>query len=80
VPELPEVETIRRDLLPIVVGRSITEAWVSPNAPRLIQLLPLDEFCRQIAGRRIEDICGNRGANPESRCRKPKHFAQPCRG
>ena len=56
MPELPEVETIRRDLLPIVVGRTITEAWVSPNAPRLIQLLPPDEFCRQIAGRRIEDI------------------------
>jgi len=56
MPELPEVETIRRDLLPLVVGRTITEAWVSPNAPRLIQLLPPEEFCRQIAGRRIEDI------------------------
>ncbi len=56
MPELPEVETIRRDLLPIVVGRTIAEAWVSPNAPRLIQLLPPGEFCRQIAGRRIEDI------------------------
>jgi formamidopyrimidine-DNA glycosylase len=56
VPELPEVETIRRDLLLIVVGRTITEAWVSPNAPRLIQLLPPDEFCSQIAGRRIRDI------------------------
>jgi formamidopyrimidine-DNA glycosylase len=56
VPELPEVETIRRDLLPLVRGRTITEAWVSPNAPRLIQLLPPEEFCRQIAGRRIDDI------------------------
>ena len=56
MPELPEVETIRRDLLPLVTGCTITEAWVSPNAPRLIQLLPPDEFCRQIAGRRIEDI------------------------
>ena len=56
MPELPEVETIRRDLLPLVVGSTITEAWVSPNAPRLIQLLPPDEFCRQIAGRGIEDI------------------------
>jgi formamidopyrimidine-DNA glycosylase len=34
----------------------ITEAWVSPNAPRLIQLLTPEEFCRQIAGRRIVDI------------------------
>jgi formamidopyrimidine-DNA glycosylase len=56
MPELPEVETIRRDLLPIVRGRTITGAWVSPNAPRLIQLMPPDEFCRQIAGQRIEDI------------------------
>ena len=56
MPELPEVETIRRDLLPIVVGRTITEAWVSPNAPRLVQLLPPEEFCRQIAGRRIDGI------------------------
>ncbi len=56
MPELPEVETIRRDLLPIVVSRTITEAWVSPNAPRLIQLLPPDEFCLRIAGRRIEDV------------------------
>src|SRR5713226_2699774 len=56
MPELPEVETIRRDLLSLVRGRTITEAWVSDNAPRLIQLIPPDEFCRQIAGRRIEDI------------------------
>ena len=56
MPELPEVETIRRDLLPLVRGRTISEAWVSPNAPRLVQLLPPEEFCRQIAGRRIEDI------------------------
>jgi len=56
VPELPEVETIRRDLLPIVAGRTIMEAWVSPTAPRLIQLLTPGEFCRQIAGRRIEDV------------------------
>ena len=56
MPELPEVETIRRDLLPLVVGRTIAEGWVSPNAPRLIQLLPPEEFSRQIAGRRVEDI------------------------
>jgi formamidopyrimidine-DNA glycosylase len=56
MPELPEVETIRRDLLPLVSGRTITEATISPNAPRLVQLIPPEEFCRQIAGRRIEDI------------------------
>lgn len=56
MPELPEVETIRRDLLPLVRGRRVIEAWVSPNAPRLVQLMPLHEFCRLLAGRRIEDI------------------------
>ena len=56
MPELPEVETIRRDLVPLVRGHTITEAWVSPNAPRLVQLIPPDEFCRQLASRRIEDI------------------------
>lgn len=56
MPELPEVETIRRDLLPLVRGRTIAEVWVSSNAPRLVQLIPPDEFCRQLTGRRIEDI------------------------
>src|SRR3990172_13002438 len=60
MPELPEVETIRRDLLPLVRGRAIVEAWVSPNAPKLVQLMPPDEFCRLLAGRRVEDI-GRRG-------------------
>ena len=60
MPELPEVETIRRDLLPALRGCTITETWVSPNAPRLVQLMPPEEFVRQIAGRRIEDI-GRRG-------------------
>ena len=56
MPELPEVETIRRDLLPNIVGRTITGVWVSPNAPRLVQLMPPDEFCKQLPGHRIEDI------------------------
>ncbi len=56
MPELPEVETIRRDLLPLVCGRTVTQAWVSPNAPRLVQLMPPDEFCRALPGRRIENI------------------------
>jgi formamidopyrimidine-DNA glycosylase len=31
VPELPEVETVRRQLEPVVVGRRITEAWGHPS-------------------------------------------------
>ena len=56
MPELPEVEPIRRDLLPLIRGRTIEEAWVSPNAPRLVQLMPPEEFCRLLPGCRIEDI------------------------
>ena len=56
MPELPEVETIRRDLLPLLTGRTITEAWVSPQAPRLVQLTTPDEFTRQLAGRRIAGL------------------------
>lgn len=56
MPELPEVETIRRDLLPLVCGRTILEAWVSPDAPRLVHAPSGDEFCRALAGRRVEDL------------------------
>src|SRR5881296_873960 len=56
MPELPEVETIRRDLLPSVQGRRITAAWVSEQAPHLVQLFPPEEFCRQLQGRLIKDI------------------------
>ena len=57
---MPEVETIRRDLLPLVRGRTVRSAWISPDAPRLAQLLPPEEFCRSLSGRRIEDV-GRRG-------------------
>jgi formamidopyrimidine-DNA glycosylase len=32
VPELPEVETVRRQLAPLVVGRRITAGWGHPSA------------------------------------------------
>ena len=56
MPELPEVETIRRDLTPRIVGRTVIEAWVSPDAPKLVQGRPADDFCRRLAGRRVEDV------------------------
>ena len=56
MPELPEVETIRRDLTPRIVGRTIAEAWVSPDAPKLVQDEPADAFCRRLAGRRIVEL------------------------
>ena len=56
MPELPEVETIRRDLTPRIVGRTVAEAWVSPDAPKLVQDESAEAFCRRLAGRRIEEL------------------------
>ncbi len=60
MPELPEVETLARDLRAAVVGRTITEAWVSPDAPRLVQQMPVELFTSGLRGRRIEEV-GRRG-------------------
>jgi formamidopyrimidine-DNA glycosylase len=56
MPELPEVETVRRDLEARVIGRTITSAFVSPDAPRLVQFLTPKEFCRQLTGRTIAGL------------------------
>ena len=42
MPELPEVETLARDLRTAVVGRTIIDAWVAPDAPRLVQAGPAE--------------------------------------
>lgn len=55
MPELPEVETLARDLRRAVAGRSITDAWVSPDAPRLVRDMPVSAFVAGLRGRRIED-------------------------
>jgi formamidopyrimidine-DNA glycosylase len=58
MPELPEVETIRRQLAPRVRGRTIVEAevfdplWCAPRAP--------EEIERDLRGERIESL-GRRG-------------------
>src|SRR4051812_19373175 len=56
MPELPEVETVRRDLERLVVGRTIVDCSVAPDAPRLVQLVPASEFCRELTGRRIAGL------------------------
>jgi formamidopyrimidine-DNA glycosylase len=58
VPELPEVETIRRQLEPELAGHRIEslevldERWTRPADPRILE--------RELAGRRIESL-GRRG-------------------
>jgi formamidopyrimidine-DNA glycosylase len=56
MPELPEVETVRRDLALRIVGRTVTSCRISPDAPRLVQLVTAEEFCRQLTGRAIAGI------------------------
>ncbi|MGH9210000.1 MAG: bifunctional DNA-formamidopyrimidine glycosylase/DNA-(apurinic or apyrimidinic site) lyase [Acidimicrobiales bacterium] len=38
MPELPEVETIRRELAPLIVGRELGEAWAFPH-PKFLPAL-----------------------------------------
>ena len=56
MPELPEVETIRRDLTARIVGRTVVQAWVSPDAPRLVQDETPESFCRRLTGRAVEEL------------------------
>ena len=58
MPELPEVETIARDLRGLVVGARITAAEC--DWPRTIRSGSAEEFTDQIAGREIEGV-GRRG-------------------
>lgn len=56
MPELPEVEVIRRDLVQEVVGRTIARAEVRdiPNSPRVIRRHPAPpEFAGPLEGRTI---------------------------
>jgi formamidopyrimidine-DNA glycosylase len=53
MPELPEVETVRRSLEPFLVGQTITQVEV--REPRLRRPLP-SEFARTLTGRVIRAI------------------------
>jgi formamidopyrimidine-DNA glycosylase len=53
MPELPEVETVRRGLAPVLVGRRLVE--VSQRRPDLRFPLPA-HFAERLRGRRIEGI------------------------
>lgn len=51
MPELPEVETIARDLAPLVTGATISGSWT--DWPTVIRHPDADSFAREIRGRRI---------------------------
>ena len=54
MPELPEVETIRRELVSYIVGRNVRRATVLD--PKLTLDLPLQEFEFRLVGQRVERI------------------------
>lgn len=55
MPELPEVETMRRDLSRLVKGRTLTGARIH-QSDILLSGEPPERFDREIAGRRIRDV------------------------
>ena len=56
MPELPEVETIRRDLAPRLTGRRITDLDVKRGASRLLLGLPQRQLRDRLTGRRIDAV------------------------
>lgn len=60
MPELPEVETIRRDLEPLVAGRAIAAVEVDPDTIGLLAGMPVEALRAALTGRRIASL-GRRG-------------------
>ena len=58
MPELPEVETIKNELLPWVIGQDFTQVTVLDA--KLISGIPVEEFCHRLVGQ-IVDGLGRRG-------------------
>ena len=56
MPELPEVETIRRDLAPLVAGRRVERVRIHPGAERLAVSHAPREMERALAGRIVRTI------------------------
>ncbi|HWQ27457.1 MAG TPA: bifunctional DNA-formamidopyrimidine glycosylase/DNA-(apurinic or apyrimidinic site) lyase [Dehalococcoidia bacterium] len=56
MPELPEVETIRRDLAPALRGARIESVRLAPGAEAMVQTPPAGAFEAALRGRRIADI------------------------
>jgi len=52
VPELPEVETIARDLAPLLQGRRIVDGAI--EWPGVLDGMAVDDFRREVSGRRLE--------------------------
>jgi formamidopyrimidine-DNA glycosylase len=60
MPELPEVETIRRGLAPAAEGRTVRDVRFTPEGERLLRGVPPNWFRERLRCRRIEEV-GRRG-------------------
>jgi formamidopyrimidine-DNA glycosylase len=56
LPELPEVETIRSDLVPLLTGKRILSVWVADDATRLLPHSTPELFALSVAGSTIEAL------------------------
>ncbi|MFQ5987313.1 MAG: bifunctional DNA-formamidopyrimidine glycosylase/DNA-(apurinic or apyrimidinic site) lyase [Dehalococcoidia bacterium] len=54
MPELPEVETIKRELAPKIVGRSFR--GVILNWPKAVQIPSAEDFSRRLIGKTIKEL------------------------
>ncbi len=54
MPELPEVETIRNELSPYIIGRRFT--GVTIYDARLVRQPPAEEFCQKLIGQRVNSL------------------------
>ncbi|MBA2609723.1 MAG: bifunctional DNA-formamidopyrimidine glycosylase/DNA-(apurinic or apyrimidinic site) lyase [Actinobacteria bacterium] len=54
MPELPEVETVRRDLVPFLTGRTVHAVSVSRD--RAVRRQPHPDFIAALRGRRLTDV------------------------
>jgi len=54
VPELPEVETIKNELSPYIVGRQFTGVTICDAKP--VRQPPVEEFCRKLVGQRVNRL------------------------
>jgi formamidopyrimidine-DNA glycosylase len=62
MPELPEVETTRRDLEPLLIGRRIRSIVISDDKPQPQAPVAAEEFARAVVGHVVEAL-GRRGKN-----------------
>src|ERR1700690_919207 len=56
MPELPEVETIVRDLRARIVGERVGAVWTSGKPLRMARPIDVDGLRRLVLGRRVEGV------------------------